>query len=203
MDLLLLDVQMPEGSGFDVIAEIGPGAIPAVIFITAFDNYAIRAFEVHALDYLLKPFDEERLNCSVERARDQLAKPRGIGIAQQLRAFLTAQSERWPERLTVRSGERFDFIPVDSIDWIESANNYVILHCGTRQHLMTETLTALTAKLDPGRFVRIHRSRTVNASRILSIHPLFSGTYELELKHGSRITSGRQYRSEIMKLLGI
>ena len=107
----------------------------------------------------------------------------------------------WPERLAVRSGERIDLVPVESIDWIESANNYVILHCGTRQHLMTETLTALTAKLDPKRFVRIHRGRTVNVLKIISIHPLFSGAYECELRGGLRLRTGRQYKNDILRLL--
>ncbi len=192
---------MHEGSGFDVVAEVGPETMPAVIFITAYDQYAVGAFEVHALDYLLKPFDEERLNRSIDRAREYIAAKRGGILARQLHALMAGWEERWPERLAVRSGERFDLVPVESVDWIESANNYVVLHCGARRHMMAETLTGLTAKLDPKRFVRVHRGRTVNISKIASIHPLFSGTYELELKGGLRITTGRQYRSDILGLL--
>lgn len=175
--------------------------MPAVIFITAFDQYAVKAFEVHALDYLLKPFDEERLNRSIDHAREQIAGRQGSGLALQLRALLAGWPGRWPERLAVRSGERFDMVPVESIDWIESANNYVLLHCGSQQHLMTETLTALTAKLDPKRFIRVHRGRTVNASKIVSIHVLFSGKYEIELKGAIRLTTGRQYRDQVQNLL--
>ncbi len=202
VDLLLLDVQMPEGSGFDVVAAVGPGKMPAVIFITAFDQYAVRAFEVHAIDYLLKPFDEDRLNRSFDRAQEQLAAKRGTAVAQQLQALLAGRPERWPDRLAVRSGERFDFVPIASIDWIESADNYVLVHCGSREHLLTETLTALTARLDPARFVRIQRGRVVNTAKVASICLLLGGTYEVQLEGGTRLTSGRQYRHEIMKLLG-
>ena len=201
IDLILLDVQIHEGSGFDVVAGAGPETMPAVIFITAYDHYAIKAFEVCACDYLLKPFDEERLNRSIDRARALIAAKRDGDLGKQLQALLAARSERWPERLAVRSGERIDLVPVQSIDWIESANNYVLLHCGARQYLMAETLTELTAKLEPKYFVRVHRGRTVNVARILSIHPLFSGTYELELRGGVRITTGRQYRGDVLKLL--
>ncbi len=202
VDLLLLDVQMPQGSGFDVVAAVGPDRMPAVIFVTAFNEYAVRAFEVHALDYLLKPFDEDRLNRSIDRAQQQFVAKRWMSVAQQLRALLAERPERWPDRLAVRSGERFDFVPVTAIDWIESADNYVLLHCGPRRHLLLETLTALTSRLDPARFVRIQRGRAVNTAKILSIHPLPGGTYEIELEGGTRLTSGRQYRQEIMKLLG-
>ena len=201
IDLLLLDVQMHEGSGFDVVTEVGPENMPSVIFITAYDQYAVKAFEVAACDYLLKPFDEERLNRSIDRARELIALKRDGSLAKQLEALIAGRAERWPERLAVRSGERIDLIPVESIDWIESANNYVILHCGTRQHLMTETLTAITAKLDPKRFTRVHRGRTVNTSKIVAVHPMFSGTYELELRGGFRFTTGRLYKDAILRIL--
>ncbi len=202
VDLLLLDVQMPEGSGFEVVAAISPEKMPAVIFITAFDQHAVRAFEVHALDYLLKPFDEDRLNRSINRAQEQLAAKHDIDAAQQLRALMAERPRRWPDRLAVRSGERFDFVAVASIDWIESADNYVVLHCGPRQHMLTETLTALTARLDPTRFVRVQRSRVVNLAKVVSIYSLIGGRYELQLEGGTRLTSGRLYRDEIGKMLG-
>ena len=202
VDLLLLDVQMHEGSGFDVVAQIGPETMPAVIFITAHDQYAIRAFEVAACDYLLKPFDGDRLSRSIDRARELITFRRGGTLARQLATLLAERTERWPERLAVRSGDRIDLLSVQSIDSIESANNYVVLHCGTRQYIMAETLTALTAKLDPRRFIRVHRGRIVNASKIVAIHPMFSGTYELELRGGLRIATGRLYRAEVQRLLG-
>ena len=201
VDLLLLDVQMHEGSGFDVVAQIGPEAMPAVIFITAHDQYAIRAFEVAACDYLLKPFDGERLSRSIDRARELITAKRGGILARQLETLLAERAVRWPARLAVRSGERIDLVPVELIDFIESANNYVVLHCGTRQYTMAETLTALTAKLDPKRFIRVHRGRIVNTSKIVAIHPMFSGTYELELRSGFRIATGRLYKAEVQKLL--
>ena len=201
IDLVLLDVQMREGSGFDVVAEVGPSSTPAVIFVTAYDKYAIKAFEVHALDYLLKPFDEDRLNRSIDRAREQISAKREGILAKQLHALVAGLASRWPERLAVRSGERIDLVPVESIDWIESANNYVLLHCGARQHLMAETLTGLTAKLDPKHFARVHRGRTVNIASVVSIHPLFSGTFELELRGGHRITTGRQYKDDVLRVL--
>ncbi len=201
VDSLLLDVQIHEGSGFDVVAQIGPETMPRVIFITAHDQYAIRAFEVAACDYLLKPFDAERLSRSIDRVRELIAVGRGGILARQLEALLAEQAERWPERLAIRSGERIDLIPVAWIDFIESANNYVILHCGARQYVMAETLTALAAKLDPKRFIRVHRGRIVSTSKIVAIHPMFSGTYELELKSGLRIATGRLYKVEVQKLL--
>ena len=192
---------MHEGSGFDVVAQIGPEAMPAVIFITAHDQYAIRAFEVAACDYLLKPFDGERLSRSIDRARELITAKRGGILARQLETLLAERAVRWPERLAVRSGERIDLVPVELIDFIESANNYVVLHRGTRQYTMAETLTALTAKLDPKRFIRVHRGRIVNTSKIVAIHPMFSGTYELELRSGFRIATGRLYKAEVQKLL--
>ena len=201
VDLLLLDVQMHEGSGFDVVAEVSPERMPAVIFITAYDQYAVRAFEVAACDYLLKPFDEERLNRSIDRARELIAAKRDGILASQLEMLLAERVEHWPERLAVRSGERIDLVPVEEIDSIESANNYVVLHCGTRKYMMAETLTAMTAKLDPKRFIRVHRGRVVNVFKIVAIHPMFSGTYELELRSGLRIATGRLYKAEIQKLL--
>lgn len=129
-DLVLLDVQMPDGTGFDVIREVGPRHMPAVVFVTAYDKYAIQAFQVNAVDYLLKPFDDLRLRDSIERARQRLSRP--AELMRQLEVLLEARGEQWMQRLVVRSGDRFDFVPVDSIDWIESANNYAMLHCRSK-----------------------------------------------------------------------
>ncbi|MFL6428838.1 MAG: LytR/AlgR family response regulator transcription factor, partial [Acidobacteriaceae bacterium] len=203
-DLLLLDVQMHDGTGLDVIAEIGPERMPAVIFVTAYDEYAVKAFELDAVDYLLKPFDDERLNRSIDRAKKQIVSSRAGALADQLHSLLETKSERgerWPERLVVRTGEQFDLVPVHSIEGIESANNYVQLHCGTRHLLMGETLTNLAERLNPQRFMRIHRGRIINVSRVISVHPLFSGTYEVELSGGTRLSTGRQYREQIQALL--
>jgi two-component system LytT family response regulator len=201
IDLVLLDVQMQDCTGLDIVERIGPDRMPAVIFVTAFDEYAVKAFEFNAVDYLLKPFDEIRLRRSVERAIQRISARRQPDLATQLQALLDSRTRKWPERIVVREGERFDFVPVDSIEWIESANNYVQLHCGLRQHLLSESLTGLEGRLNPARFLRIHRGRIVNLSRIEAIHPLLGGTYELELRSGTRLTTGRQYKNQVQALL--
>jgi two-component system, LytTR family, response regulator len=200
-DLVLLDIQMPDCTGLEVIRRIGSEQMPPVIFITAYDEYAIKAFEVNAVDYILKPFDDSRLRESLERAMGRISASTNALIAQRLESLLQVHSRRWPERLVVRNGERLDLVPVETIDWIESANNYVELHCGTKQYLMAETMTNLEAKLDPDKFIRIHRGRIVNASRIKAIHPLMSSTYAVELRNGIRLTSGRQYKDAVQLLL--
>jgi two-component system, LytTR family, response regulator len=200
-DLVLLDVQMHSGTGLEVVEQIGPENMPAVIFITAYDDYAVQAFEWNAVDYLLKPFDDDRLNRSIDRAKQKISARQQSELADQLRSLLGAKQERWPRRLVVRSGERFDMVQVQSIEWIESANNYVQLHCGTKQYLMAETLTNLAERLDPKQFMRIHRGRIVNTARIVAVHPLFSGTYELQLRDGVKLTTGRQYRDQIQAFL--
>lgn len=201
VDLVLLDVQMQDCTGLDVVERICPDRMPAVIFVTAYDEYAVKAFELNAVDYLLKPFDDIRLRRSVERACQRIAAHRQSDLAAQLQALLNSRSRKWPDRIVVKDGERFDFVAVDSIDWIESANNYVQLHCGSHQHLLNESLTNLEGRLNPARFLRIHRGRIVNLTRIDAIHPLLGGTYELELRSGTRLTSGRQYKNQIQALL--
>jgi two-component system, LytTR family, response regulator len=192
---------MHDGTGLDVVEQIGPEHMPAVVFVTAYDDYAVKAFELSAVDYLLKPFDEERLNRSIDRAKKQILSARAGDLSSQLRSLLESKAERWPDRLVVRTDEHFDLVPVSAIDWIESANNYVQLHCGTKHFLLGETLTSLAERLNPHKFVRVHRGRIVNLSRITAVHPLFSGTYEIELSGGARISTGRQYREQIQALL--
>ena len=201
IDLVLLDVQMQDYTGLDVVERIGPARMPAVIFVTAYDEYAVRAFELNAVDYLLKPFDNERLHGSIKRARERIAEKRQANLSAQLQALLDSRAKKWPERIVVKDGERFDFVSVDSIDWIESANNYVEMHCGSRRHLLGESLSNLETRLNPARFLRVHRCHIVNLSRILAIHPLLSGTYELELRGGARLTTGRQYKTAIQALI--
>jgi two-component system, LytTR family, response regulator len=208
-DVVVLDVQMPGGTGLDVVRALGPSRMPAVVFVTAFDAYAVQAFEINAVDYVLKPFDPERLQQGVERARARLEGHGTQALAERLEALLAAhdaaaaQGPAAPpiDRLVVRSAERFDLVPVDSIDWIEAADNYVHLHCGRARHVLGETLTSLERRLDPRRFVRIHRSRMVNRSRVVAVHVLLGGTYQLELRDGTRVSSGRNYRETVQKLL--
>jgi two-component system LytT family response regulator len=200
-DVVVLDVQMPGFSGLDVVREVGPARMPAVIFLTAYDEYAVQAFEVNAVDYLLKPFDPERLGEAVDRVRTRLASRESTTLAERLEALLRPRSAHAVERLVVRNGERYEFVPVDAVDWIEAANNHVQLHCGARHHLLAETLTHLEGRLDKRRFLRVHRSRIVNTSRIVAVHVVIGGTYEIELRDGTRLTSGRQYRDAVQALI--
>ena len=173
--------------------------MPAVIFVTAYDKYAIQAFQVNAVDYLLKPFDDIRLRESIERARERMARP--VDLMRHLETLLEAQGEQWIQRLVVRTADRFDFVPVETIDWIESANNYAMLHCRSKDYLHAENLSALERVLDPAKFVRIHRSHMVNVSRIVGINSIAGGIYEIELQGGARVGTGRQYSERIRKLL--
>jgi two-component system LytT family response regulator len=200
-DLVLLDVQMQNCTGLDVVRQVGPNRMPPVVFITAYDEYAVQAFELNAVDYLLKPFDEERLQQSIQRARDRIASRKQNSLAEQLQALLDSKGQKWPERIVVKSGERFDVVPVESIDWMESANNYVQLHCGAKEYFLGETLTNLEGRLNPKRFLRVHRRRIVNISRLVALHSMLGGTYELELRGGIRLTTGRQYRDVIQSLI--
>lgn len=200
-DLVLLDVQMPDGSGLDVVREVGPKQMPPVIFITAYDDYAVRAFELNAVDYVLKPFEEARLGESIERAQRRISEQQNSTLSEKLEALLDSQRRKWAERLVIRNGERYEFVATESVDWIESANNYVQLHCGPKQYLMGETLTHLESRLDPARFVRVHRGRIVNVARIAAVHTLLSGTYEIELRNGARLSTGRQYKKTVQGLV--
>jgi two-component system LytT family response regulator len=187
IDLVLLDVQMPDCTGLDVVRQIGP-------------QYAVQAFEMNAVDYLLKPFDDERLRNSIERARERHATRNQSALTQQLQTLLGARRE-WSDRFVVRNTDRYEFVAVESIEWIESADNYVQLHCGSKMHLLGETLTGVQEKLDPRKFQRIHRCRIVNVSRITAIHPMLNGTYSVELRNGTRLTTGRQYKDAIQGMI--
>jgi two-component system LytT family response regulator len=200
-DLVLLDVQMPDCTGLDVVRDVGPLRMPAVIFVTAYDQYAVSAFELNAVDYLLKPFDDERLRAAIGRARERISAQREASLARQLQALLEMKERKWPERLAFRNGDGFSLVPVDTVDWIESANNYVLLHCGSKHHIMGETLTKLENSLSPDKFLRIHRCRIVNVSRIAAVRPFLSGTYQLELHGGTRLSSGKQYSDAVRRLI--
>jgi two-component system, LytTR family, response regulator len=203
-DLVLLDVQMPELDGFGVLEAVGEREMPVVIFITAYDQYALRAFEAHALDYLLKPFDRERLRKALNRARRQLDRERAGEINQQLVALLRdlKAREQTLERLVIKAGGRVFFLRVEEIDWIEAAANYVKLHAGREAHLLRETMSSLEAKLDPAKFIRIHRSVIVNIERIKVLQPLFHGEYAVTLLDGTQLTLSRGFREKLQQLLG-
>ena len=202
-DLVLLDVQMPRMNGFAVVQAIGPERMPAVIFVTAHDQYAIRAFEFAALDYLLKPVTEERFALAFERASSRIRTQSHDETASQVVAMLEAVASP-PRRLTrfaVRSGERTLFVPVDEVDRIEAFQNYVQLHIGDTTHLLHVPMSTIEGVLDPQRFLRIHRSHIVNVQRIAQLWSLAHGQYVIELRSGQRLQSGRTYGDKIRRML--
>jgi two-component system LytT family response regulator len=202
-DLVFLDVQMPEMDGFQVVETVGIGNMPAVIFVTAFDQFALRAFEVHAIDYLLKPFDEERLQRTLARARKIIQEPENENLDERMRKFLEdfRSEPKHIKRLAVKNAGRTIYIHVDEIDWIAAAGNYLELHIGKKTHLIRERLTALEPKLDPERFVRIHRSTLLNVERVKEVHPLFNGDQIVILKDGTELTLSRTYRESFINIL--
>jgi len=202
-DLVLLDVQMPRMDGFGVVHAVGPECMPAVIFVTAHDQYAIRAFEIAALDYLLKPVTEERFAVAFQRASNRLrTQPQGE-TTRQVVAMLDAIASP-PRRLTrfaVRSGERTLFVPLDDVDRIEAFQNYVQLHVGQTTYLLHVPMSTIDGVLDPERFLRIHRSHIVNVERIAQLWSLAHGQYVIELRSGERLQSGRTYGERIRQRL--
>ncbi len=205
-DLLFLDVQLAGADGFDVLRAVGPGTVPAVVFVTAFDEHAVRAFEEHVLDYLLKPLDDERFRESVRRARRVLDSARGEEAAEGLRAMLGSLQARPPAgglaRLTVREPDGIRFVEVHAIDWIEAAGDSVRLHTAGRVETVRETLGALIRKLDPRAFVRIHRSAVVRVDRIARLRPYFHGDYLVTLKSGEELRASRTHRGDLARALG-
>lgn len=201
-DLIFLDIQMPEMNGFEALQEINPAKVPAIIFVTAYDQYAIRAFDVHALDYLLKPFNRERFKRAIDRVREQLEKTQSGKIDERLASLLAdlTSSKKYLERLVVKSVGRVFFLRTEEVDWIEAAGNYAKLHVGREGHLIRETMNGLEAKLNPDKFLRIHRSTLVNIDRIKELNPLFSGDYTVMLKNGTELTLSRNYRDRLLEL---
>ena len=203
-DLIFLDIQMPELDGFEVLARMKCERTPAIIFVTAYDKFALQAFEVHALDYLLKPFDRERFHLALNRARAHLEQKRPNDAEQRLAALVADLKEgtKAPERLAVKSQGRVLLLKLDEIDWIEAADNYVNVHVRNESHLMRETMTSLAARLGPKNFIRISRSALVNVDQIKELQPLFHGDYAVILQNGTRLTLSRTYREKAQQLLG-
>jgi two-component system LytT family response regulator len=203
-DLVFLDVQMPGATGFDVVQAVRPDRMPIVVFVTAYDKYALKAFDVHALDYLLKPFDRDRFQKALQRAREQVERQQTGDLGRRLLALvhdLKPTNQRL-DRLVIKSGGRVFFLRTDEIDWIEAAGNYVRLHLGGDSHLFRETMTALEGRLDPQRFFRIHRSRIVNIERVQELQPWFNGEYAVLLRNGTKLTLSRGYREKLQERLG-
>jgi two-component system LytT family response regulator len=202
-DLIFLDVQMPELGGFEVLEALGK-EIPRVIFVTAYDQYAVRAFEVHALDYLLKPFDQERFDISWQRARAQILRDRDGGTDQRILALLEEMKagNKYLERLVIKASGRIYFLETAEIDWIEAEGNYVSVHSAKKNHLLRETISSLEAQLDPRKFLRIHRSSIVRIDRIQELQPWFHGEYRIILQNGTQLTLSRNYRDKLQEALG-
>jgi two-component system LytT family response regulator len=205
-DLVFLDVQMPEGGAFDVIEEVGVEAMPVVVFVTAYDEHALAAFEVHALDYLLKPFARDRFRTALGRARNAVRHRREeeaeTGARGRLRALLEDLDHAAPlERLFVREGERVVPIRVEDIDWIEGERNYVRLHVGGATHRLRGTVKSLTQRLDPRRFLRINRSTIVNLEGVQEVQPWFRGERLVILKDGTRLASAGEYGRRLREVL--
>ncbi|MCX6620671.1 MAG: LytTR family DNA-binding domain-containing protein [Acidobacteria bacterium] len=201
-DVVFLDVQMPGVGGFTMLKNLPPSRVPLVVFVTAYDKYALQAFEVRAFDYLLKPFDRERLALTIKHVEAELAR----GRERQTQGRVTAMAstvERRPEtnRLAVRNKGHVFFLNSETIDWVEAADNYVCLHCGASTHVMRETMNALESRLSPTRFVRIHRSVIVNTERIRELQPWFRGDYRVVLQDGKVLTLSRYYRDRVKKRL--
>jgi two-component system LytT family response regulator len=203
-DLMLLDVQMPQVDGFAVLEALGSGSLPPVIFVTAYDRYAIRAFEVHALDYLLKPFDRERLTAAIEHAKAQIRGARDGHLDQRILSLLKQieAGSKYLERLVVKSGGRVFFLLTADIDWIGAEGNYVNVHTSRKSHLMRESISGLEAQLDPKEFIRIHRSTIVNLRRIKELQPWSHGEYHVILQDGTELTLSRNYRDNLQNVLG-
>jgi two-component system LytT family response regulator len=188
-----------------VIATVGADRMPAVVFVTAYDQHALRAFEVQALDYLLKPFDAERFQSALERVRRQMDSQESSDLGRRLLALVRDIKPERParsERLVIKSSGRLFFLRADEIDWIEAAGNYVRLHVGSEAHLLRETMTAIEARLDPDAFFRIHRSHIVNIERIKELQPWFNGEYVVVLRNGTQLTLSRGYREKLQERLG-
>jgi len=202
VDLLLLDVQMPGLDGFGVIHALG-SKVPPTVFVTAFDAYALRAFEVDAIDYVLKPFDETRFVAAFERARKRIGERRTIKWAQRLIQATPQHAATAPlaARLPVPSGNRVIFLNFDEIDWIEAANQYVIVHAGAKEHLLRESLQRLAVKLPGDRFARIHRSHLINLTRVLEVSRLGSGDASVTLAGGKQLRISRRYRQGLDAIL--
>ena len=211
-DLIFLDIQMPEMDGFDVLANVGPEQIQAIIFVTAFDQYALKAFDVHALDYLLKPFDDERFAHALARAKAQIEAREINRLSKRLIALLEeresernapAQGKGYLTRVMIKAAGRVVLLKVDEIDFIEADGNYAKLHVGKKAHLLREKMNDLEGQLDPARFVRIHRSVIVNLDRIKEMHPHFNGDYIVVLEDGRQLRLSRTRREQLEERLSI
>ncbi len=200
-DLVLLDVEMPELDGFGVLEQVGADAMPPVILVTAFEQYAIRAFDAHALDYVMKPVDPKRFAQALERVQAAVhalaAKDHLQGLLREL-----GTSDQSPKRIAARTGGQTLLVPIDEIDWLQVADNYVRLHVGERVILHRETLAHLVGRLDPARFLRVHRSHAVNLDRVSEVHSAGHGDALILMQDGSQLPVSRRYRTALLQVFG-
>jgi two-component system LytT family response regulator len=203
-DLVFLDVQMPEMDGFSVLDAVRLDHLPEIVFTTAYESYAIRAFELHALDYLLKPFDQVRFKAALkyakERFHSQHVEDKRLQVGTLLES-IRAQQE-YLDRIIIRADGRITFLHTREIDWIEADDKYVHLHTGKGARMVRQTLAAIEGQLDPKKFLRVHRSAMVNVDRIKELQPLFNGEHSLILEDGKRLTLSRKYKDKLFELLG-
>ncbi len=203
-DLVFLDIQMPGINGFDVLRNTPEDKLPLVVFITAYDRYAVRAFDVHALDYLLKPFDENRFSETLDRVRSRIAPERTNGTRGKILELLEEMKskDKGADRILVKSAGRIYFMPTNTIDWIEAAGNYVTFHAKSETHIMRETMAKLEKQLPFEQFVRVHRSAIINLKKVKELLPSIKGEFEILLQNGDRITLSRKYRPALEERLG-
>lgn len=200
-DLLFLDVQMPGRDGFGVLRALGGERPPATIFTTAHDEFAVRAFEVSAVDYLLKPLRRTRFRAALVRAREKLSG--GVSASELRRVVADAvRAPAYLERLAVRVGRRIVVVRAEEVRWIEAEGNYARIHAGGKHYLLRQTLNALEGSLDPMRFVRVHRSAIVGVNHVREVHPLARGSYDLVLDGGDVVTTGQSYREHLQRVIG-
>jgi two-component system LytT family response regulator len=201
-DLVFLDVQMVGCDGFETLKRVGPDATPVVVFVTAYDEYALRAFEFNAVDYLLKPYDDARFAAALERARDLVLRKRGDAVDNRITRLIEHIEGEGRDRILLKSSGEIIFLKTSEIDWIEAEGDYVKFHVTGRTHLMRGTMAALEERLDPSRFIRIHRSTIVNADRLRKLSPSFEGEYAVVLQDGTKLRLSRGYHDRIKALLG-
>jgi len=203
-DVVFLDVQMPEMDGFAVLESIGTDRLPEIIFATAYEQYAIRAFELHALDYLLKPFDQARFKDAIKHAKERFRSDRRNEGRLQISALLESirNKRQYLDRLMIKAAGRITFLSIDEINWIQADDKYVHLHAGKISPMVRQTLSAMETQLDPKKFRRIHRSAIVNVGRIKELQPLFSGEHSILLEDGTKLTLSRNYRDKLFQVLG-
>jgi len=208
-DLVFLDIQMPLLDGFSFVEKMGAQNLPEIVFVTAYDEHAIRAFEINALDYLLKPIDPERFVKTLNRVREQMKETQTKELDQRISSLLQslgsvksyAEQPTYLERVAVKRAEHIEFVDVNEIDWISSEGNYVQLHTKSKTHLLRETMDGIERKLNPQKFLRLRRSTIVRIEQIKELHPLFNGEFVVILKDDTKLSSSRRYRQKLNQLL--